>query len=184
MGKWIQKVQDFFAGSKRFSREVGIAKRAPYDLIKSRPVSLQNKYQVDSNEQRVDEVFSRLRTYLVERVETLNKQHRSPLVVFKEAGRFPDGRPYLFFKPANQRGWLIERQGAGWIVTRAEKIIDRALFLRGTQDVWDSVVLYSSEQSNSPRISSSKFGGDLLAFTLYEQRFAEALSDKMIQGVS
>ena len=95
--------------------------------------------------------------------------------VFREMGKLHPGRPYFFVKPQNQKGLLFERSGAGWLVTPAEKIVARDLFLR-EESPTDSVLLYMArDQATMPRVKSRAVGEDLLAFSYYEQKLLRQL---------
>ena len=93
----------------------------------------------------------------------------------RESGKLAPGRPYFFLKPLNSRGWLFERSGRGWVVTPAEKIVDRDLFLRD-EEPFDIVTLYLARDSAVfPRVKAKSFGGALLSFAVYEQRLLAKL---------
>ena len=88
---------------------------------------------------------------------------------FWEAGRIDPGRLYFYLKKANEKGWLFERSGIGWLVSRSEKIIDQSLFLRLEEPV-DIVTTFRAEpDSGRYKINSELMGGELISFVVYER---------------
>lgn len=151
-------------------------RRKRVELVKARPTTLEQRYQLLDHTELADEVFSRLKRRVVDAIETKDKGDggtKGPQAVATgliEAGRLAPGRPYFFFKPLSKKGWLFERSGAGWVVSRAEKIVAQDLFLRDGDPI-DSVSLYlASDQRGYPRVRSAVMGGDLLSLAVYEQR--------------
>ncbi len=137
-------------------------------LVKSRPLSLEQRYELLDHEELGDEVFLRLKDKIFAAAKS-RRPFMSPGFL-TEAGRVAPGRPYFFVKPMNGRGWLFERSGKGWVVTSAEKIVGRDLFLRSETPV-DVVSLYlARDRAVFPRVKSNVFGSDLLSFSVYEQR--------------
>ena len=148
--------------------------RPPTPAVKPRPVSLEQRYQLLDYASLADEVFKRLQLRIFGAIREQERKDRGP-TVFRETGRLHPGRPYFFVKPQNQKGWLFERSGAGWLVTPAEKIVARDLFLREEAPV-DSVQLFMArDQPTMPRVKSRALGEDLLAFSYYEQKLLQQL---------
>lgn len=151
------------------------ARRRP--LVANRPGRLEDRYQVVDGlggEGLSDEAFWRLRDKLYAAIDS-STSTKSGRIVHREAGRIAPSRPYFYLKPAGDRGWLFERSGAGWVVSRAEKISLQNLFLRDGDPV-DAVSLYAaSDRPTFPRVKSRALGGELLSLAIYEQRTAERL---------
>lgn len=131
-------------------------------LVKSRPVSLEQRYELLDHVELADEIFSTLKARVFAQVA------KGPYL--KEAGKLAGNRPYFYVKPLGEKGFLFERSGKGWVVTPAEKIVGRDLFLR-EQAPLDVVSLYlAKDQASFPRVKSVTGGDALLAFSVYEQR--------------
>ncbi len=131
-------------------------------LVKSRPQSLEQRYELLDHEELGDEIFLRLKAKIFDSVPKAG--------YLREAGRLAPGRPYFFVKPLGAKGYLFERSGKGWVVTPAEKIVGRDLFLRD-QNPLDVVSLFlAKDRVAFPRVKSARGGDALLAFSVYEQR--------------
>jgi hypothetical protein len=162
------------------------AEAAPKPVApRRRPESLEDRYQLVDGGDVADEAFRRLQSRLFAAAE------RGPRVqgkaIFREAGRlappspreggnaYTPGRPYFFIKPESQTGYLFERSGTGWLVTPAEKIVARDLFLRAGEPL-DAVNLYvARDRAVTPRVRSQVAGDGLLAFAVYEGRVLHQL---------
>lgn len=137
-------------------------------LIKSRPATLEERYQLLEHRGLGDEVFQRLKRRVIEASEA--QQLRGGAAILVEAGKLNPGRAYFYLKPLGRQGWLFERSGAGWIVSRAEKIVAQDLFLREGEPI-DAVSLFmAADQKGYPRVRSTNLSGDLLSLAVYEQR--------------
>lgn len=136
-------------------------------LVKSRPQSLEQRYEMLDHEELADEIFLRLKAKIFDSVPKAG--------YLREAGKVAPGRPYFFVKPLGAKGYLFERSGKGWVVTPAEKIVGRDLFLRD-QDPLDVVTLFMAKDRVAfPRVKSARGGDSLLAFSVYEQRLLHQL---------
>ncbi|MBM4251599.1 MAG: hypothetical protein FJ146_06480 [Deltaproteobacteria bacterium] len=141
-------------------------------VVKDRPVSLEQRYTTLESSLQADEIFLRLKQNLYAALDA----QEGGRTVFRESGRVAPGRPYFYLKPAGEKGWLWERQGAGWVITRAEKIIGRNLFLRDEEPV-DAVELFvAKDRVAMPRVRSQSLGQDLLAMAVYEQKLRKQLA--------
>ena len=148
-------------------------------LVKSSPASLAEAYRVMDQAAEVAVWFERLKYHIVKRLETIDSQLLYP--IFKEAGRLNDGNSYLYLKPVNKKGWLIEAKESGWSVSRAEKITERDFFLRNARDIWDQVLLLKSHDSDRPvRVSSEQFPQDYLLYGFYEKTFSDELLRQLL----
>ena len=65
-------------------------------------------------------------------------------------------------------GYLFEMTQRGWVISRAEKIINLDRFMRQLT-AWDHVVLYeSNEAQGTLRVKSEQWGEDMVSIPLYE----------------
>lgn len=140
-------------------------------LVKSRPLSLEQRYQLLTDEPLADDVFRRIQKRLFEAIDRHHAEGGP--TIFRESGRLAPGRPYFFVKPQDATGWLFERSGPGWVVTPAEKIVSRDLFLRATEAI-DLAQIYVAPAA-SPRVKSRTDGESLLALSVYESRVLNQL---------
>lgn len=151
-------------------------------LVKKRPVSLEQRYSLLEAPASADAAFRRLQARVFEAAAL--RADQTGTTIFREAGRIAPNRLYFYVKPQNQRGWLVERSAAGWLVTGAEKIVAQDMFLRDREPV-DSVLLYERRDESvdeaapakrSPRVRvGGDVRGELLAFTVYEHRLLKQL---------
>jgi hypothetical protein len=121
-------------------------------------------------EAALDRCFEELRLSLLEewrRPTQINE--RVPL--FIEKGHIGDGRAYFYIKPKDLSGWLFERSGKGWTVSRCEKIGAQDLFLRKGETV-DVVAVDETSPREFPRVSSSILGWDPVSLRVYKQYMA------------
>jgi hypothetical protein len=131
-------------------------------LVKSRPQSLEQRYELLDHDELADEIFLRLKARIFDATPQAG--------YLREAGRIAPGRPYFYLKPLGAKGFLFERSGKGWVVTPAEKIVGRDLFLRDPEPL-DVVSLFlAKDRVAFPRVKSARGGDALLAFSVYEQR--------------
>jgi len=155
-------------------------------LVKDRPLSLEERYRVVDDPRAVETVFKRLAAPLMElcdAVSTEARRQNSGRVVLRELGNTDDRRSYVFMKPMNEYGWLMERGGAGWRVSRAEKIIGAEMFMRSSADPWDLVTLWQDPKGEGlMRVKSQRFGHELMTVTEYERRLTDALRDVFASG--
>ncbi len=151
-------------------------KRPIPPLVKSRPSSLFDRYEVLTLDDLGDEVFHKLRREMFQRIDGEKNQ-----TIFREYGKIAPGRPYFYLKPPGGKGLLFERSGSGWVLTFAEKIVAQDLFVR-EQTPLDQVVLYmAKDQALLPRVMSTREGDELVAFKVYEQHLFEAVK-RVMQG--
>jgi hypothetical protein len=179
----------------RFSARPCVAPKASKEatILKARPATLEQRYRILHDSEVVDEVFFRLRRHLYGAVDHHDERRRSQLkvapprslgattaamplkAVFRETGRLAPDRSYFYLKPAGETGLLFERSGAGWVISKAEKIIGQNLFLR-EGDALDQVSLYfATDRPATPRVMSRRLGGDLLPLAVYEQKLRQNL---------
>ena len=194
---WVQKICYSFDSILRalmgMGPRVDLGRRDPRisskppggpELVKQRPVHLEQRYTVQDNERRVDEVFSSMRASLITMTDEISDAARRGLrgkIVFRETGKTSEGRGFAFFKPMSDYGWLVERTGAGWRISRAEKIIDREMFLRSNSEPWDVAILYEDPAGQGqPRVKSSRFGNTLMALPVYQEKLRGSFEQQLL----
>lgn len=154
------------------------------ELVHDRPAHLEDRYGVLEDKKQLDVIFANFREKLFEDAEALSaaaRRGQGGKTIFREAGKTSDGRAYIFFKPLSDYGWLIERSGAGWRISRAEKIISQQMFLRSNSDPWDVAVLFSDpKHSGTIRVNSQRFGQTLMSMAVYEQRMRESFEVELL----
>jgi hypothetical protein len=147
-------------------------------IVKSRPPQLEERYAVLQEPTDIDGAFRLLRKELLLEVDKLNEAAREEdgsRLIQREIGVTAEKRHFLFLKPFNDYGWLLERSGAGWRVSRAEKIVSQDMFLRSNADPWDLVNVYEDPSGEGAhRVKSQRFGGALLALPVYHDRMKQA----------
>ena len=169
-------------------------KRKAYDrslaspIVKNRPQSLEERYRILEDQRQVEVIFKRLAVPLLDLCDQISAAARGnpeARVVLRELGTTDDRRSYVFMKPMSEHGWLMERGGAGWRISRAEKIIGQSMFMRSHQDPWDVVTVWHDPQGDGlNRVRSQRFGRELLTMSEYERRLADALRDVFNTGSS
>jgi len=138
-------------------------------LVKNRPTTLEQRYALVEEKSEVLHSFDRLKRQVYAAVEITARLHPKEQTIFKESGKIADGRPYFYIKPAGETGFLFECNPKGWVISRADKIIHKNLFLR-SGEVLDVVSLYSNTvRKGVPRVTSQRLNSELLAMTVYEQ---------------
>jgi hypothetical protein len=166
-------------------RDFGAGRRGREIVVSRAPLSV-DRYRIDDNPRDVEETFNRVVSGLMELCDRLSMDARRGLpgrVILREQGSTEDGRSYLFMKPMNEHGWLMEKSAVGWRISRAEKIVGQNLFLRSNEAPWDMATLWSDEKGEGlRRVSSSRVGKDLLSISEYERRLVESLKDLLING--
>jgi hypothetical protein len=187
--EWLKKrfkiSENSLLNRKAYARSTARAVPAT-TLIKDRPLSLEERYRVIDDARHVETVFKRLAAPLMELCDAVSakaRQQNSGRVVLRELGTTDDRRSYVFMKPMNEYGWLIERGGAGWRVSRAEKIIGADMFMRSNADPWDLVTLWQDPKGEGlTRVKSQRFGHELMTVTEYERRLTDALREVFTSG--
>lgn len=159
-------------------------KFSPRAIVQQRPAHFEDRYIVSESKQMVDDAFLSLRRSLFDDCDAqtaLARRQQGGRMIFREQGKTSEGRPFMFFKPFNDFGWLIERSGAGWRISRAEKIVSQQIFLRGNGDPWDIVLLYADPKGEGAiRVKSQKFGNTLMSLPVYEQRMRTAFGIELL----
>jgi hypothetical protein len=163
-----------------------ISRGSAPSLMKSRQQTLEARYRVLEDQPQVETIFKRLAEPIIELCDTLSASARGisgGRVILRELGTTDDRRSYVFMKPMSEYGWLMERSGAGWRTSRAEKIIGDRVFMRSHQDPWDMVTVWIDPQGEGlTRVRSQRFGGELLTIQEYWRRLSEALTEVFTLG--
>jgi hypothetical protein len=147
-------------------------------IVKDRPIHFEDRYTLVGETRPINEVFSNMGHTLFEECDAVSRKARSSnsgRIILREQGKTSDGRPFMFFKPFNDFGWLMERTGSGWRISRAEKLVRQEMFLRSHSDPWDVVLLYQDPKGEgSMRVKSQRFGNTLMSLVVYEQKLCAA----------
>lgn len=149
------------------------------DLMKKRPLHLATREYVPLESERdVLAYFDRLKARLV---QSSQKRRPGESPFFRaETGMLPGKRRYFYLAPWNEAGWLFEQSPSGWVVSQAEKIVAQNTFLR-RYEAWDIVTLHAPNDGASLiRVSSRRFGDELLSFPLYEEAMERHLGINLI----
>lgn len=102
----------------------------------------------------------------------------------REFGRLATGRAYFFLQPFNAAGFLFESSQTGWIVTRASKIVHEETFIRNGERMEQATLLLPQagtfgDEPVFPRVASSLFQQNNMAFSLYEMKLIQKLQDEI-----
>ncbi len=144
-------------------------------VVKSRPASLEQRYRLIEDSTFGDEIFQRLQNRFFTMANQGMTDSRGAKIVYKERGKINPDRPYFYLKPNGKSGILFERSGPGWVVSRAEKIVDRDLFLREGEILEHANVFLADDRTPLPRIRSDQMSQELLAYSVYEQKLLKHL---------
>ncbi|MBC7660892.1 MAG: hypothetical protein H7249_14435 [Chitinophagaceae bacterium] len=118
--------------------------------------------------QRVRNAFIHLRDLFYHWNQKSKTAPGQPPRLMWESGNVTGHRPYFFIQPWNEMGYLFEMTQRGWVISRAEKIINLDRFMRQLT-AWDHVVLYeSNELDGTLRVKADQWGEDLVSMPLYE----------------
>lgn len=160
--------------------------RQDLGLVKSRPMFLEDRYQIVQNRGEIETIFDQLREKLVglcDAVSSASRAQGSGRVVLRQVGMTNDQRPYLFMKPMSESGWLFEMAPAGWRVSQAEQIISREMFMRSHDDPWDVATVWKDPKGvGLTRVQSQRFGRELMTVSEYERRVYDAIKDLFATG--
>jgi hypothetical protein len=186
-GQWLRKLLKFNKYSTLRTEAEPHQKTTPQSdrLVKNRPLSMEDRYRIVEDTRVAESVFKRLAAPLMELCDDVSNEARKSQqgrVVLRELGTTSDRRSYLFMKSLNDYGWLMERGGVGWRISRAEKIIGQDMFMRSSNDPWDVATVWSDPKGEGmQRIRSQRFGGELMSVTEYERRLIDAMREQLAQ---
>ncbi len=139
--------------------------------LRTHPLKLDQKkveWVPVEDSQVVREAFVRLRdTFYTWNQKSKTSPGKPPRLMW-ESGNITGLRPYFFLQPWNDMGYLFEMTNRGWVISRAEKIVNLDRFMRQL-NAWDHVVLYESQElRNAIRVRSEQWGDDFVSLALYE----------------
>lgn len=144
----------------------------------SRP--FERRYELSKEWEREEMAFINLRNAIFKELDSKRKLRAygnldNP-AMFRESGKLGDNRRYFYLKAPGESGWLFERAGNGWVISRSEKIIGQNTFLRGSE-VWDIVNLYAAKDGEEAplRVSSHRTNGEIISMTVYRQKLFNSL---------
>ncbi len=136
-------------------------------------------YRLVENSDITEELFRRMQTSLVEKNQMTRQSPMMPPRLIQEWGKLPEGRRFFFLQPWGGEGLLFEEEKKGWIISRAHKIPEKHQFMRSSE-AWDVVnVFVANWEESLPRLSSSRFGNDLMSFPLYQEALMTSLSSNI-----
>lgn len=164
--KWLTRLRQIFSPKRNELYNSARLDPCSYSVIDS------------SKKDEADQYFESLRKAIYTGLDQDRKVERSsvlPPKLFTERGKLESGRSYFFLKPKDEPGWLFERSGPGWTISRCEKISEQNLFLR-EREAWDIVTLYSPHlRHSSLRVKSKRAGDDVLSFPVYQKMMVDAV---------
>ncbi len=135
-----------------------------------------------SDPEEVDQIFDNLHRLLLRQIRLPYGHDPESLKLWPswatEKGRIYPGRSYFFIKPHGKKGFLFERSGAGWVISKSEKIVGRDLFLR-SYEAWD-IASIAITPSKKLRVLSSRLGSTTIGLKLYENRLIDQISAEVL----
>lgn len=167
------------------SNEIKEARRRTDKLTKSRPPRLATRnYVLIEDEEQINKIFFRMMETMLDITGVQGwRSLLNPPKVRAERGFLPENRLYFYLDPWEEIGWLFERAPYGWVISKADKIINPQTilgkqpwdggavantFLR--EESWDAVSIYKPDDgSGLYRLSSRRLGKELVSFPVYEE---------------
>ena len=143
--------------------------RAVTGVVPSRPVIA----PIMTPEEAAETWFARLRDLFVIEFGPAPFERAGQRYLI-EFGTLDSDRAYVYLQPLNQKGFLFERAGTGWVIGRADKIVSQDTFMRGGE-AWDVVNIVGMPDAIMPKVSSQRFQDQLMAFSEYRHRLVEAV---------
>ena len=131
-------------------------------------------FQLVQDEEHTQRLFRRMREELIQSNELTRSRPGETPKLRQEWGKLPEGREYFYLQPWNEEGLLFEEAQKGWIISKAHKVPQNNQFMRES-NAWDVVTVFEPRNQGMLRLSSSRFGDDLLSFPLYQEALIEAL---------
>lgn len=164
--KIVKRLKNF-----RLRRHLAEEEKADRGSLESRLTLPRYKMVMDHHV--VESAFARIRNVFEENL--YDPEQLSPRYQF-EKGKLAEGRSYFYLAPWHEEGWLFERGPSGWIVSRAEKIVQQSTFMRRAE-AFDSVTLFQSDGDDDAciRLESSSLGPDLMTFPVYVMALQKSL---------
>jgi hypothetical protein len=139
-------------------------------LVHDSPPNLFAAYTPTQSDADLNASFDNLRQAIYSELD--RGQAANGKVVFREHGKLAtegqNVRPYFFVQAPGEDGWLFERSGSGWIISRAAKIGSQELFIRRAPV--DIVAVYRHAERDLTRVVSPLFGEALLPQLVYQEK--------------
>lgn len=134
-------------------------------------------YTLSEDPSLADNYFELLKDTIFKVFASSHKSHNTnnQKRFFCESGWIDINRRYFYLKPLDQQGWLFERSGFGWVVSRSEKIVLDDLFLRKS-DPLDIVTLFLMRGMTRPRVASRLINEEVVSFSHYEELLIKYLA--------
>ncbi|NRA66301.1 MAG: hypothetical protein HRU19_17580 [Pseudobacteriovorax sp.] len=133
-------------------------------------------YDLVQDHRKTRTLFHRMRESLVYENERSRENPIQAPKMHYEWGKLSEEREFFFLQHWNSEGFLFEEDRKGWVISRAHKIEEQKRFMRHSE-AWDVVTVFESNQSDClPRLSSSRFGNDLLSYQVYQDALISSVS--------
>ena len=162
----------------RGTSTTGKSKRIDSRIVKSRPPSAADDYLLLHDDDTLDGVFHRLKAAIYSDIDDQRAKRAAVGIItpslMREYGRVSANRQYFFIKPPRNTGWLFERSGTGWVISRADKIVEENTFVRHGEP-WDIVAVFGSKNGGAVRVSSPRLRDDLLSFNTYQRKLLDCI---------
>ena len=157
MKKVLEKLNPFkvtlpFTKEKGYRSLSSLGEQTQYDLVQ------------DSNKTKA--LFARLRHTIASLNEATRSFAGGTAKYRFEWGHLSEGREFFYLQPWNEEGLLFEQAHKGWIISRAHKVPQSSQFMRQSAS-WDVVTVFVSGGGEFLRLSSSRFGDELVSFLPY-----------------
>lgn len=151
-------------------------------LVKSRPISAADHYALIHDDDTLDGVFHRLKAAMFSDIDEQRAKLLAQGIItppmLREHGRVSAKRQYFYIKPPRDTGWLFERSGTGWVISRADKVVEENLFIRRGEP-WDIVAVFGSDKATTLRVSSPRLRADLLSFNVYQRKLMDSVMSEI-----
>ncbi|SMF39632.1 hypothetical protein [Pseudobacteriovorax antillogorgiicola] len=132
------------------------------------------EFRLVQDSRQTQELFRRMKESIAAANEQTRFQRGASAKMRYEWGTLPEGREFFYLQPWNEEGLLFEQAHRGWIISKAHKVPQDRQFMRESR-TWDVVTLFEPKDSGMLRISSSRFGDELMSFPLYQEALLESL---------
>jgi len=162
-------LRDFFRSWRASFKGEAAEVKAPSRPARPLLVSRLENYRVLEDEEQLDAAFLRIRRFVQGIVQGRELKERGRMVFF-EAGVMAPRRAFFYVKPVDASGLLFERSGGGWLISVADRIPGRELFIRRQTPLERASVLTAPDgQGSLLRMNSTLFNAKLVSFSSYEQ---------------
>jgi hypothetical protein len=170
--------QAFFSGS---FTNVSLESPKPLLVSEKRARELFDEVELELSRDvlKVEKAFEMFRGLVFLHLDHLRESSTSRQCqqIHREGGKINGGRRYFFIQQFNTKGWLVERSGLGWVVSRAEKIAQRNLFVRHGAPFDIVSILEPADGSDRFRIRSGRWDIDHFSLDAYAARWIKVIMD-------